>query len=65
MSNDSFNGWTLHELAALEAAERGLAKAKHGKRFDADVFHAVAKTEADKLREDAFQSLSSATGDPT
>lgn len=46
----SMSGWTLDELAVLEAAKRGLSKAYHGRRFDPVVFQAVAEAELVGLR---------------
>lgn len=44
--------WALSELAVLEAAERGLDKSGRGRRFDPEVFRAVAEMELTKLREE-------------
>lgn len=54
------SGWTLDELAVLEAAQRGLSKAYHGRRFDPVIFQAVAEAELVGLRRAVSHGCASA-----
>lgn len=47
---------TLDELAVVEAANRALSKTGTGKRFDPDVFQAVAEHELKDIQEELSNS---------
>ena len=54
-ANDT--GLSLDELAALEAAERGLSAAKKKGKFDPEIFEAVAEHQLKKIRQEICQKI--------